>query len=42
MVHKKEGTWLTRLDFRALSEITIKEKFSIPIIDDLLDELSGP
>jgi hypothetical protein len=40
MVLKKEGTWCLCLEFHALNKITIKDKFLIPVIDDLLDELS--
>jgi hypothetical protein len=41
MVLKKEGSWHMCPKFRTLNKLTIKDKFSIPVIDDLLDELSG-
>jgi hypothetical protein len=40
-VKKKDGTLRLCIDYRQLNKVTIKNKYPLPRIDDLFDQLGG-
>ena len=41
LVQKKDNTWRLCIDYQALKKITVRNRYPIPQIDDLLEQLKG-
>ena len=41
LVQKKDGSWRFCVDYHKLNDLTIKNRFLLPIIGEILDELVG-
>ena len=40
-VKKKDDTWRLCIDYRQLNKVTIRNKYPLPRVDDLFDQLQG-
>lgn len=41
LVKKKDGSWRFCTDYRQLNSITVKNKYPLPTVDELIDGLQG-
>jgi hypothetical protein len=41
LVKKKDGSWRFCVDYRKFNDMTIKIDFLCPLVEEILDELSG-
>ena len=41
LVKKNDGNWQFCIDYRALNVVIVKDRFLIPTVEDMLDELYG-
>ena len=41
LIQKKDGSWRFCVDYRRLNDITIKNIFPMPLIEEIIEELAG-
>lgn len=41
LMQKKDGTWRFCVDYRKLNDMTIENRFPMPVVEENLDELVG-
>jgi hypothetical protein len=41
LVKKKDGSWKFCVDYRKLNDMTVKNRFPMPLVEEILDELAG-
>ena len=41
LMRKQDGGWRLCVDYKALNKVIVHDKFPIPLIDELFDELGG-
>jgi hypothetical protein len=41
LLRKKDGTWRFCMDYLHLNAVTVKHRYPMPVVDELLDELAG-
>ena len=41
LIQKKDGSWRFCVDYRRLNELTIQNRFPMPVMEEILEELAG-